>query len=112
MNIKQKNSSGMLVNGIVSNDYKDDNENQGKCVIEITVTEGDEKVKIVIKDNGIGMPADVMEQSSTSIGLTLVKLLEQQLDGDIHFSNDNGTEFSLVFEKTKVKGIGSNLIEN
>lgn len=112
MNINQAIPSALLVNEIVTNAYKHAFENQGQGVIDITVTEGDEKVKIVIKDNGIGMPADVMEESSTSIGLTLVKLLEQQLDGDVHFSNDNGTEFSLVFEKTKVKGIGSNLIEN
>ena len=51
-------------------------------------------------------------EDSSTIGMTLINLLKKQLEGNVHFSNKEGTKFRLEFEKADVKGIGSSLAEN
>jgi len=110
LNINQAIPCALLVNEVITNAYKHAFTNQKNGKIDIKVTEDNDKVMVLIKDNGIGVSDNIMEETTSSIGMTLIKLLEQQLEGEVTYANKNGTEFRLVFTKTEVKGIGSNLI--
>lgn len=112
LNINQAIPCALLVNEVVTNAYKHAFTNQKEGTIDVRVSEDNDKVNIIIKDNGKGIPENIAEGATPSIGITLIKMLEQQLEGTIKYANKNGTEFGLVFAKTEVKGIGSNLIEN
>lgn len=110
LNINQAIPCALLVNEVITNAYKHAFTHQEKGEIDIKVGEDADKVVVVIKDNGIGISDNIMQETTSSIGMTLIKLLEKQLEGEIRYDNKNGTEFRLAFTKTEVKGIGSNLI--
>ncbi|WP_148898678.1 sensor histidine kinase [Fodinibius salinus] len=110
LNINQAIPCALLVNEVVTNAFKHAFRHQEKAGIDIKVREDGDKVVVMIKDNGIGISDDIMDETTSSIGITLIKLLGQQLKGEIKYDNKNGTEFRLAFTKAEVKGIGSNLI--
>ena len=55
-------------------------------------------VTLVISDNGEGIPESIDFESTTSFGLTLVKMMSMQLDGMIRLEQGEGTKFILEFE--------------
>jgi len=112
MNINQAIPCALMVNEVVTNAYKHAFNDQKKGKIVVHLYEEDGHVVIKIADNGVGMPEDFVEKDSSTIGMTLINLLKQQLEGQVHFSNKNGTQFTLEFEKADVKGIGSTLTED
>lgn len=112
MNINQAIPCALMVNEVVTNAYKHAFKHQKEGVITVYLHEKNGKVVVEITDNGIGIPDDFMQENASTIGMTLIKLLKLQLVGDVHFSNKNGTQFRLEFEKADVKGIGNSLINN
>ncbi len=112
MNINQAIPCALLVNEVVTNAYKHAFENRKEGEIEVNLEEKDENVIVSVQDNGIGVPGDFMDKESSTVGITLINQLTKQLEGEITFSNENGTRFELTFQKTDVKGIGSGFIKN
>lgn len=112
ININQAIPCALMVNEVITNAYKHAFNHQGEGEIAVHLHEEGGNVVVQIKDNGVGIPDNVMQKNSSSIGMTLINLLKQQLEGEVHYSNENGTKFKLEFEKADVKGIGSSLIEN
>jgi two-component sensor histidine kinase len=94
---------GLIINELLSNALKyafpPDFHNKGKIQIELY-----KKLKIgmkmVVSDNGVGMPEDFNMAESKSLGLHLVCILtEDQLGGKIQLDRKNGTKFSIIFPK-------------
>lgn len=112
MNINQAIPCALMVNEVVTNAFKHAFKNREEGKIEVKLHENGENVIVKIQDNGVGSPNDFMQETSSSIGMTLIKELNQQLEGEIKFSDNNGTKFELTFKSTSVKGIGSGLNEN
>ncbi len=112
MNINQAIPCALMVNEVVTNAYKHAFNHQKKGEIAIQLYEEDSNVVVEITDNGVGFPDNIMQEGGSTIGMTLINLLKQQLEGEVHFSNSNGTQFKLEFEKADVKGSGSMLIKN
>jgi two-component sensor histidine kinase len=58
------------------------------------------KVKLSIEDDGVGLPTDLVLKRKKNLGLQIIETLTQQLRGEHHFkSNENGTQFTLLFDK-------------
>jgi two-component sensor histidine kinase len=57
-------------------------------------------MELTVADNGIGMPADTNFRSSESLGLKLVTILTDQIDGKIELDRSEGTKFRIDFKKT------------
>jgi len=55
-------------------------------------------VKIIIQDNGNGMPESVDFENSTGFGLQLVWMLTKELQGTLKIERENGTKIILEFE--------------
>ncbi|MCX6556915.1 MAG: response regulator [Candidatus Aminicenantes bacterium] len=53
--------------------------------------------ELTVADNGVGLPADLDFEKSETLGLRLVKMLSQQLNGSIALDRSAGTVFSLKF---------------
>ena len=88
---------GLIINELVTNSIK--HAFKSKIVggkIQIKFHSNDE-TKLMVADNGIGFPENFeMEYTETS-GLRLVNKLVKQLNGEIEFNRDGGTEFKITF---------------
>ncbi len=71
---------------------------KGKMNI-ILSKEHEDQLKIVVSDNGIGFPEHIDFQNTESLGLQLVNTLVNQLNGEIELERNNGTKFTVKFEK-------------
>jgi PAS domain S-box-containing protein len=52
---------------------------------------------LTVSDNGVGIPESFNSESSDSLGLQLVAILVDQLDGELELRRSNGTEFAIRF---------------
>jgi two-component sensor histidine kinase len=69
-----------------------------KGAIHISLKHYDDKLQLRVADNGKGLAADVDIEYSNSLGLQLIRLFSEQLDGDLFFVNKNGLEIILSFK--------------
>ena len=92
---------GLIVNELFSNalKYAFPNKQQGK--ISIQVSRNDSHIKIVMSDNGIGLPPEFDFRGQTSLGLrTIFALGEQQLEGKVRFICEKGVTCIIEFPDT------------
>ena len=76
---------------------------QGKIEIFIHNSE-DNRFLLRVKDDGIGIPEGAEIKPDSGLGIELVKnLVDGQLNGEIRFDNDNGTDISIKFT-TETRG--------
>lgn len=61
--------------------------------------EKEQQFTLVIADNGKGIPENIDFRNTDSLGLQLVDLLVEQIDGSIELKRDSGTEFRITFSK-------------
>jgi two-component sensor histidine kinase len=93
---------GLIVNELVSNSLKHAFPENNAGHIEVVFEEpaGDEYT-LVIRDDGVGLPAGLDPTQSTSLGLKLVASLVQQLNGTLVMDNTNGASFEIIFKKVQ-----------
>jgi len=103
LGVNQGIPCGLIINELISNAYEHAFEGREEGKVWITFEELEEtKIKLSVKDNGIGLPADFEEkqQESQSLGMVLVETLARQLSGDMEIRNlAQGVEFIIEFEK-------------
>lgn len=94
-------SVGLIVNELISNTIKyafPNKKEEGKR-IEITLGEDKNNFYLNLKDNGIGLPANLDTQKT--LGLQLVSVLSRQIRGTVSMKNSPGAEFHLTWPKSK-----------
>lgn len=89
----------MIINELVSNSFKYAFKNTAEPKITIMLSNGGPDVKLIVKDNGCGLPDDFENRSKGSIGHMIVKTLAGQMNGNVEFKNNNGTEVTVKFKK-------------
>jgi len=93
---------GLIINELVSNCLKHAFLNGMDGEIRIGLHEGDtHKITLTVCDNGIGIPKDLDIESTKSLGLKLVKLFVDQIDGSIEINRTVGTSFKILFSVSK-----------
>ncbi len=109
LNINQAIPCSLIVNEVITNVLKHAFKEQDRGILSISMSQEEEKIRIQIKDNGKGLPADFNRNESVkSLGLKLIDTLAMQLEADYEYASlDQGTGFTLEFQKAKVKGVGS-----
>lgn len=90
---------GLIVNELVTNSMKYAFPNHKSGYIKIQLYRENEKITLVVSDNGIGLPEDVDYRKTNSLGLQLVKSLTDQIDGEIRLDQSQGTAFTIIFEE-------------
>ncbi len=108
---------GIIVNELVSNSFKHAFSAEGKGEIRIklrkTRTFADKenlsnpygnrpdkenfRYMLAVSDNGKGIPEDIDFQDTDSLGLQLVRVLVEQIDGCMELRRNQGTEFMIRF---------------
>jgi two-component sensor histidine kinase len=95
---------GIIVNELVSNSLKHafTEKEEGEIRIKLCRKEKNNEIdkslfSLTISDNGKGIPENVELESFESLGLQLVSILVDQLDGKIELKRDEGTKFRITF---------------
>jgi PAS domain S-box-containing protein len=101
---------GIIVNELVSNSFKYAFQGRKTGEIQIKLFSGkaenelNNKEKpigkntvytLIVSDNGIGISKEIDLENSDTLGLQLVNILVDQLDGKIELKRDYGTEFNI-----------------
>ncbi len=88
----------LIINELLTNCFKHAfPESGGKITINISRT-GENIIKILLKDNGKGLPAKFKPEKLRSPGLnTAINMAEQQLDGQIKYKSKNGLCWEIEF---------------
>lgn len=93
---------GLLVNELISNSLKYSFPDGRKGNIHILLhPEKNHKFKLIVSDDGVGLPEDFDINKTESLGLQLVSMLTDQLRGSIKIDRNNGTAFEITFEELK-----------
>jgi len=99
---------GIIVNELVSNSLKHAFRNRygGEIRIQLRREEVNDEIheslfSLAISDNGNGIPENMELGRTESLGLQLVSILVDQLDGKIEIKREQGTQFRITFNITE-----------
>jgi two-component sensor histidine kinase len=95
---KRAGSLALVVNELITNSlkYAFPDQKQGLVEIQSKVQAGE--VAVVVRDNGVGLPADFEPERAGSLGMRIVRnLVRTDLKGKFSLHNDGGTVATIVF---------------
>ncbi len=93
---------GLIANELISNSLKHAFDKEEKPVLEIKTSRIDENtISIIIKDNGIGFSGNYEKEGS--FGIKMISILVEELEGDLNFCNQNGTEATVTIKCPTIK---------
>jgi two-component sensor histidine kinase/DNA-binding response OmpR family regulator len=95
---------GLILNELISNTLKHafpphwegTNGQGGEIRIKLRTGE-DHQVTLIVSDDGIGFPPNLVVLNTDSLGLKLVTVLVDQLDGTLKVHSENGAQFEITF---------------
>jgi len=90
---------GLILNEIITNAIKYAFEGRNSGKIHIELKDAEDHMEIKISDNGIGIPPKIKVHEPATLGLSIVDMLTQQLQGTLKIDRKNGTSFTLVIPK-------------
>jgi two-component sensor histidine kinase len=88
---------GIIVNELLTNIMKYSFEGRTGGAIRVKAAESDGRVTLCVHDDGVGMPMDIDFTHSPGFGLELVRVMSDQLQGDIRIDRQAGTTICLEF---------------
>ncbi len=95
---------GLIANELLTNAFKYAFPGHQDGEIHIGLNkENDDLFALKIQDNGIGLPDSFSLDSEKSLGMFIVKLLVEQIDGNIEISRVKGTSFTIRFRNLLIK---------
>jgi two-component sensor histidine kinase len=101
LSIDQSIPIGLIINELITNSikYAFAGDKNMENTIDISIIQKDKIISFNYIDNGIGY--NEKEISKTSIGLKLIKMLVQELQGNFTINAKNGFDFELTFNNRK-----------
>ncbi|MFU8813374.1 MAG: sensor histidine kinase [Balneolaceae bacterium] len=101
MNINQAIPFSLLVNECIVNAYKHAFPERKDGEIRVMLVRNGSSIEVEITDDGIGLPDHFDIQSESSLGVTLIRTLVNQLKGEADYIRDKettGTRFAMRFK--------------
>lgn len=91
---------GLIINELVTNSLKYAFPDK-KGILKIELIPISNYIKLVVADNGIGLPPNIDLENTNTLGLKMVNSLVYQLEGTLELNKTNGTEFIIKFKEVK-----------
>jgi two-component sensor histidine kinase len=89
---------GLIVNELITNAIKHAFPKGRKGRIAVGFRRKDDKsVELTVADDGVGVPAGFDVAKAESLGLKIIQILTDQIDGKMHVRTRKGSSFRLVF---------------
>lgn len=86
---------GLILNELISNSFKYAFTSPDNNELKIVLFVSGDLLKLEVCDNGKGIEEPTMK--TASLGLQLIRMLSEQLNGNCIFRNENGAKFELIF---------------
>jgi len=98
LDVSQAVPLGLILNEAITNSlkYAFPNYKEGLITISLLNT-GFNKYLLTVSDNGVGMPVQVKDKKTGSLGMSLMAGLSEDLDGNFSIENENGTMIKISF---------------
>ena len=94
---------GMIINELVSNSLKHGYPDSVEGNVNVTLELDGNEFTLNVSDDGIGFPENVDFRQTTSLGLQLVTILVDQINGTIELEKNGVTSFKIRFKELKCK---------
>jgi PAS domain S-box-containing protein len=90
---------GLILNELLTNAFKYAFRPTGLTGARIVVTMAreDHELLLTVADNGVGLPASIDPRTTTTLGMSLLRMLAQQLRGRLDATVDGGTSVRVRF---------------
>ena len=96
---------GLIINELISNALKHAFKGrEGRGTISVHFNKVGCRYVLEISDDGVGLPEGFEVESSSSMGMEIVSILTQQLDGRLKYESDNGSRFEISFPRKEKDG--------
>lgn len=94
---------GLIVNELITNavKYAFAGRNEGTIRIKFSLDHEQRICHLTVQDDGVGLPPDFNPDEHQSLGMQLVQVLVNQLDGGIRFTSGEGTKIEIEFPMKK-----------
>lgn len=96
LNVNTAIPCGLILNELLTNCYKHAFPNKNNGSIYISFAKEGDKIKLIVKDNGVGLRPGY--ETNDSLGITVIQSLCEQLEGSYEFTIEEGTCFKLEFD--------------
>lgn len=88
---------GIILNELISNSIKYAFNGVESPLITVSLTQHHKENTLIVSDNGVGLPSGFNWRETESLGMQLVQILSEQIDGEINLLDAPGTCFELRF---------------
>ena len=101
LNIKSKilSTLGIIINELTVNSLKYAFSGINEGLISLSAEENKDTIKIIYRDNGIGLPENFAIDNSKGFGMYLINMLLEIIGGTINFQESEGAEFIIEISK-------------
>ncbi len=93
---------GLIISELISNCLKHAFPDGRKGTIKIEFRrkkDHETELELIVRDDGVGFPLGVDIDETGTLGLEILHLLTEQLNGSVKMERDNGTVFRICFEE-------------
>jgi len=94
---------GLILNEIITNAFKYAFPYSGEDKISIQLKSENEKIFLIVSDNGRGLPENYDLSKNESFGITLMRGMTEDLDGHFDIENRHGTKVTVTFDNFSVR---------
>ncbi|MBN1781026.1 PAS domain-containing protein [bacterium] len=98
LDAKQLFPLGIITNELLTNSMKYAFEDRSDGRIRITLNMNGKHITFIVEDNGLGLPRGFDIEKTKGFGLTIVKMLAEQLGGTFYMESHDGTMNVLEFD--------------
>ncbi|MHB8095407.1 MAG: PAS domain-containing protein [Candidatus Aminicenantales bacterium] len=88
---------GLIANELIMNSLKYAYPDGAEGEIRIDLGKSGEKIVLDVADDGVGMPGEIGSGTGGGTGLNLVRMLTEQIDGELDITKDRGTRVIVRF---------------
>ncbi|MDZ7682251.1 MAG: histidine kinase dimerization/phosphoacceptor domain -containing protein [Fodinibius sp.] len=83
LDMNQAIPCAILINELVTNAFKHAFGEQEEGTIWVELSERDNHITVIVRDDGVGLPENFSVKEHSTIGMNLIKTLTQQLEGTL-----------------------------
>jgi|GEM_PF-3954514 len=87
----------LILTELTTNSFKYAFENRNNGIIGVTLNQIGKQIELVYFDDGQGLDEDFSISKSKTLGMRLIRILAEQIDADVTYSNSGRSEFKLIF---------------
>jgi two-component sensor histidine kinase len=102
MSMDQAIPCGLILNELVTNALKHGRSADGACRLRVEVRADADAVRMVVADEGPGVPPGFESQPSATLGTKVLRSLARQLQGELTVTSEGGARFTLVVPRAPV----------